>query len=263
MFALKKGSSLVQRPLVSLNRGFLTTPVTSSILDYFKFYNKKKPQLPKERATEDVIKDVEQHKEVEDIHKVKIIGRRDPRQFNKKLILKNLKGFTASSWIPAESKYAKALDKEIQTTKKEDVDLYPNVISKLLGDIQSQTLKDGDSTTELNDLTQRFGIVKQVQLVFGIYIPDLQLTTLSNFDMIEKYLLKELNPDKVPVDELIPDKINWDPAEFEGTNISVGKYVFGGQKSKTLKKLLRKANKLERGSFEDSQQAKSTETTSA
>ena len=65
------------------------------------------------------------------------------------------------------------------------------------------------------------------------------------------------------MDEIVPDRINWNPAEFEGTNISVGKYVFESQKSRKLKKLLRKANKLERNSLEDVQQNNDTQTTTA
>lgn len=263
MFALKQGKTFVNKQLVLHNRGFASTPVAGSILDYLKFYKKKKPELPKERATEDVIEDVEQHKEIEDIHKVKIIGRRDPRQFDKKLILKNLNGFTGDSWIPKKSLYTITIEKEAETTKEEVGKLYPSVVSKLLGDIQSQTLKEGDAHTELNNLAQRFNILKQVQRTFGIYISDLQLTALSNFDLIQKYLLEELNPQKIPVDEIVPDRINWNPAEFEGTNISIGKYVFESQKSRKLKKLLRKANKLERNSLEDAQQNNDTQTTTA
>lgn len=231
-------SRLGQRVVSQPARLFSTCSVRYSILDYFKFYKKKKPELPKQRPTEQVMKDVEGNQDIKGAREIEVLGQRDPRQFDKKLITKNLNGFVVNRWIPKQSLYSKNVkDKE-----------YTSVINEMLQKIYAENFKDpkvGIEDVELDDLAKRFEIIKSVQKAFGLEIPDPQLTLLDNFGKIQAYLVKQLDPKRTLYDELVPDKVNFKESEFEGSNISVGEYVFDAQKSKKLHKLLHKANKME------------------
>ncbi|VEU24309.1 DEKNAAC105633 [Brettanomyces naardenensis] len=242
---------------VSAVRLFSSTQASSSILDYFKFYRNKEVDVPKPRPTEEVIKEVESGKKIDVGSEVEIIGRRDPRQSDKSVILKNLKGFTIHSWVPKTTIYS-------SKQKASSPEKYTQTVSELLREIYSANFDDAKleqfSSLELNDLSRRFQILKEVQEKFGVEIPDPRIAGLNTFGKIERYLTEKLDPTRIPEDELVPDKVYFDPASFEGTNISVGDFVFEKQKSKTLKKLLKKANKLERKAMEQHRDVTETST---
>ncbi|QPG76034.1 hypothetical protein FOA43_003420 [Brettanomyces nanus] len=241
----------VQVPRV---RQFSSSLTTRSILDYFKFYKKKDHEnVPKQRPTEEVIKEVESgSKAIDAKNDVEILGRRDPRQFDKEVILEHLKGFSIPTWLPTKSGSEYAIKLNELTKSNEGVSiskLYTRAISEIL----KQVAGYDSGITELNDLSQRASILKQVQQKFRLEIPDPQIGKLNSFAKIEQYLTQKLDPSRPEEDELVPDKVYFDPAVLEGTNISVGSFVFEKQKAKTLKKLLKKAKKMEKRAIEEHQ----------
>lgn len=220
-------------------RSFSTTRASNSVLDYFKFFNKKTPKQagPVAKDTKEVIEEVKENQDViANKSKIEILGVKNPRYTDKEIIEKNLNGFNATNWIPKSNDFSKSLTQENFKTE----------INQKLNEIFSQE-------QDLSNLYIRFKIFKQVQNSFIISIPDSKFSLLNDLQSYEEYLLQHLNPalklsNKT---EYKPDAVDFAPGQFEGTNISVSKFVFESEKEKKYKKVLKKASKLQKQSLQD------------
>lgn len=228
---------LSARMMASQRRCFSSSVASRSILDYFKFY-KKKSDEPKIKSTEQVIKEVEEGgSKVGAPDKVRILGRRHPAAEDKQVLLKNLNGFQISSWIPKNSVYSK---------KIADGKVYTEVVDEMLNYI-----KEKNAELDLANIADRFQVLKVVQQKFGLEIPDRDLSKLSDYETVQKYLVDRLDPARTPVDELLPDKVELET--LEASNVSTGRFVFEKDKTKELKKMMRNANRLEKKSLQEAE----------
>lgn len=243
---------------VSCNsRCFSTTAKSNSVLDYFKFF-KKNPaaKTAPVKDTDQVIKDVEQNQEnITEIEKITILGTKNPRYTDAKIIEKNLNGFKVNTWIqkPNQNSFVKNLNTEN----------FENEISVKLSEI-FQNLNI-DKQSKLDNLYLRFAIFKTVQSQMSIEIPDYQLSKFVSFDYILNYLQSKtiLNPQikNSEKSEFKPDAVDFNLDEFNGTNVSIGKWTFENEKRRNYKKLLRKANILEKNSVKDFEKAEAGQAT--
>ncbi|GME80277.1 unnamed protein product [Ambrosiozyma monospora] len=252
-----------------------STSLNNGVLDYFKFFNKSKSQTEessevKPQKTEEKIKEIE-HKEapIELEQKIEILGKAQSQAslIYKEELQKRLNGFKIHSWIPKNSLYSKRLAELESKASSADAPaeakpIYQQAITNLLSEITTKFYPDASKSPEtpiaLDELHTRFALLKEVQRKFGIVIPDIKIASLATTAQIESYLFSKLNPANVALasgkDELLPSNaIVLDAAEFEGSNVSVGEWVFEKQKAKTFKKLLKKANELEKVQFEEHQ----------
>lgn len=223
-------------------RQLSTTARRSGIMDILKFYKKSEPAVPT-KSTEEVMKAATSQSEpgseskLAPSNKIQVIGRRHPSHYDPEIKAKKLNGFVVHRWIPKDNKYIRSVD-----SSSED---YQLTITSLLESTFKSSGLEKDS--QLDDLLKRFSLLKSVQKTFGVQIPDVLLSKLSNFSQIESYLVKKLNPEAqfTNKSEFTPDAIDFNEADFEGTNISVGEYVFESEKKKMYKKLTIKAKKIE------------------
>lgn len=221
-------------------RQLSTTARRSGIMDILKFYKKSEPAVPT-KSTEEVMKAATSQNELDSkppsSNKVEIIGRRHPSHFDPEVKARKLNGFVVHRWIPKDNKYIQSVD-----SSTED---YQLTIKSLL----DSTFKSSglEKDTQLDDLLKRFSLLKSVQKTFGVQIPDVSISKLSNFSQIESYLVKALDPEAqfTNKSEFTPDAVDFNEADFEGTNISVGEFVFESEKKKMYKKLTVKAKKIE------------------
>ncbi|ODV85053.1 hypothetical protein CANARDRAFT_199750 [[Candida] arabinofermentans NRRL YB-2248] len=231
--------------LITSYRSFSSTSSQLSILDYFKFYKKSNPSTelePKPKPTSEIIQELEtKSKPIEFKRRIEIIGQRNPRHTDKEIIRKNLNNFKIHSWIPHNSKYSKKNTTET-TYEKEIETLLNSILSNF--EIPSHDFK-------LNNLEQRFKLLKNVQISFGLQIPDLKITQLTTPLEIQKYLIDELNPLKPIYNEHEPNAIRLNNDEFKGSNVSIGEWVFEKQKAQVFRKLIKKSKRLEKESLKE------------
>jgi hypothetical protein len=237
-------------------RSFSTTKPSNSVLDYFKFFKKKNSQdanIPQPKDTEEVIKDVESNQEnITKNTKIEILGRKNPRYTDKEIIKQNLNGFQVHRWIPKSNFFTETLTPEN----------YKSKISEQLTTLFNDSKISIDSS--IDNLYIRFDILKKIQKLFTISIPDSKFTYLSDFSNIESYLITNLNPTlKLSnKNEFQPDAIDFNPNEFLGTNVSVSKHVFKSEKERTYKSLLKKASALEKKTLLDYAEKENSQSTS-
>ncbi|KAH3668796.1 hypothetical protein OGAPHI_002551 [Ogataea philodendri] len=226
-------------------RQFHSSASRASILDYFKFYKKKEtePQVPV-KDTKQVIKEIETRTQAPvAANTVVMLGKHNSEYSDKKLRQQAMEGFVLSSWIPAKSEFSK---KNVQP------ELYKDQITEILTSVfQRHVPATPASELKLDNLALRFKLLKDVQIKFGLSIPDFKLSQLDSFSTIRDYLYQRLDPEGFVIDEKVPDAVHFRPGEFDGTNITVGKYVFESQKKKEVKKLYRKARHAERKSINE------------
>ncbi|TID24620.1 hypothetical protein CANINC_003019 [Pichia inconspicua] len=220
-------------------RSFSSSKVSNSVLDYFKFFKKKatKEQGPTVKETKEVIEEVkEKQDEIASKTNIEILGVKNPRYTDPKIIEKNLKGFKIHRWIPKSNELSMSLTQEN----------YKSEINKALSNIFSEG-------PDFNNLYTRFKIFKQVQQTFIISIPDSQFALLKDQQSYERYLLEHLNPALKLSNKTVftPDAVDFAPGQFEGTNVFTTKHVFNTEKEKKFKKLLQKASKLQKQSLQE------------
>lgn len=225
------------------HRHFSVSRSSYSVLDYFKFFKKKnQDNTPQPRDTKEVIKEVEEKQdEIPIEEKIEILGRKNPRYTDKALIKENLKGFQIHRWIPRSNAFTSTLT----------ADNYRSEIgSKLEAIFEEHKLS---KEQPIDDLYVRFNVFKTIQKLFILPIPDSKFAVLNSFAAIESYLVAQLDPvlKHSKKTEFQPDAVDLDPAAFEGTNVSISEWTFESQKEKTYKKLMRKANKLEKLSVKE------------
>lgn len=247
----------IKQALKQQHRCFSSSKSNNSVLDYFKFFKKKNTDsTPQPKDTKEVIKEVEQNQdEITTNEKIEILGRKNPRYTDKSIILENLNGFQIHRWIPNSNSFVKSLTNENFKTE---------INSKLNSLFDSNKLS---KELVIDDLYLRFNIFKQIQKIFIISIPDSQFTLLDSFKNIELYLISNLDPalKLSKKSEFQPDAVDLDPSAFEGTNVSIGEWTFEKEKQKAYKKLLNKANTLEKISakqFNQSHQESSSSSSS-
>ncbi|KAG7846887.1 hypothetical protein KL941_002680 [Ogataea angusta] len=226
-------------------RQFHNSVVRPSVLDYFKFYKKKDtaPETPV-KDTKEVIKEIEtKTRDPVTSNKVVILGKYNSEFSDAKVAQRAMEGFVFSTWLPQKSEFSK---------RNTGSRLYQEVVSELLTEIFKTHVPSINALDlKLDDLALRFKLLKDVQIKFGTSIPDIKLSQLDSFDKIERYLLGKLDPKSQLFNEKVPDAVHLDPKEFEGTNITVGDYVFESQKRKEIKKLHRKAKKAEQKAIQE------------
>lgn len=221
-------------------RQLSTSARRSGIMDILKFYKKSEPSVPV-KSTEEVMTAATQKSEPQATtaspNKLQIIGRRHPSHYDPEVKARKLNGFVVHRWIPKDCKYIQAVD-----ASTEDYSI--SVATLLEAEFKAAGL---EKDSELNDLMKRFTLLKSVQKTFGVQIPDVMLAKLSNYAQIEKLLVRELNPEAEFTNktEFTPDAVDFNEADFVGTNISVGEYVFETEKKRMYKKLTVKAKKIE------------------
>lgn len=220
-------------------RSFSSTRVSNSVLDYFKFFKKKSAneQGPVVKETKEVIEEVkEKQDEIANKANIEILGVKNPRYTDPKIIEQNLKGFKIHKWIPKSNELSKSLTPEN----------YKVEINKALSEIFAEGL-------DPSNLYTRFKVFKQVQQKFIIEIPDSQFALLGDQQSYERYLLEHLNPGLKLSNKTVftPDAVDFAPGQFEGTNVFVTKHVFNSEKDKKFKKLLKKASKLQKQSLQE------------
>ncbi|GMG40611.1 unnamed protein product [Ambrosiozyma monospora] len=283
IFTLQTHSTMLTRTTIRLptralvqqqqQRLISSTSSNNGVLDYFKFFNKSKSQTEelsevKPQKTEEKIKEIE-HKEapIELEQKIEILGKAQSQAslIYKQELQKNLNGFKIHSWIPKNSLYSKKLAELESKSSSSDAQArpaYQQAITELLSEITSKFYPDASpaSSIALDELHTRFALLKEIQRKFGIVIPDIKIGSLTTTAQLESYLFARLNPANIALasekDELLPSNaIVLDAAKFEGSNVSVGEWVFEKQKAKSFKKLLKKANELEKVQFEEHQKS--------
>lgn len=222
-------------------RVFSTASRRAGLMDILGFYKKSDPAVPAVpvKSTDDVIAEATSPNATQKAvsTKIQVLGRRNPAHFDAEIKAKKLNGFVVHRWVPKDSKY-------IQQVDGSKADYHETVTALLTSTFDALKLQKDQS---LDDLLTRFQLIKQVQINFGVQIPDNQLSQLASFSQIESYLIQVLNPEAQFTNktEFTPDAIDFNEAEFEGTNISVGEYIFESEKKKMYKKLVSKAKKIE------------------
>lgn len=215
-------------------RSFSSTRAAPSVLDYFRFFKKTDKQ-----SSTPAIKPVSNEKAVEiqdtvanDAPKVTILGIKNPRYTDPEIIKQNLNGFVVSKWIPKSNLLL-------------NNDNYKLIINDKLNEIFQ---KNNIQTTIQIPINDKLNIFKSIQKTFSINIPDYQIANLSNYQLINDYLIKILNPNLANsnITEFTPNAIDLPIDSFKGTNVHIGKHVFEAQKRKTYKKLLKKAASMEK-----------------
>ncbi|KAG7694929.1 hypothetical protein KL930_001252 [Ogataea haglerorum] len=232
------------RGLLVSARQFHNSVVRPSVLDYFRFYRKKDtvPETPT-KDTKEVIKEIEtKTRDPVTSNKIVILGKHNSEFSDEKIAQKAMEGFVFTTWLPRKSEFSK---------RNNGSQPYQEVVSELLTEIFKIHAPSTASDIKLDDLALRFKILKDVQIKFGTSIPDIKLSQLDSFDKIERYLVAKLDPKSQLFNEKVPDAVHLDPKEFEGTNITVGEYVFESQKRKEVKKLYRKAKKAEQKAIQE------------
>ncbi|KAG7797064.1 hypothetical protein KL929_002770 [Ogataea haglerorum] len=232
------------RGLLVSARQFHNSVVRPSVLDYFRFYRKKDtvPETPT-KDTKEVIKEIEtKTRDPVTSNKIVVLGKHNSEFSDEKIAQKAMEGFVFTTWLPRKSEFSK---------RNNGSQPYQEVVSELLTEIFKIHAPSTASDIKLDDLALRFKILKDVQIKFGTSIPDIKLSQLDSFDKIERYLVAKLDPKSQLFNEKVPDAVHLDPKEFEGTNITVGEYVFESQKRKEVKKLYRKAKKAEQKAIQE------------
>ncbi|KAG7767647.1 hypothetical protein KL931_003460 [Ogataea haglerorum] len=232
------------RGLLVSARQFHNSVVRPSVLDYFRFYRKKDtvPETPT-KDTKEVIKEIEtKTRDPVTSNKIVILGKHNSEFSDEKIAQKAMEGFVFTTWLPRKSEFSK---------RNNGSQPYQEVVSELLTEIFKIHAPSTASDIKLDDLALRFKILKDVQIKFGTSIPDIKLSQLDSFDKIERYLVAKLDPKSQLFNEKVPDAVHLDPKDFEGTNITVGEYVFESQKRKEVKKLYRKAKKAEQKAIQE------------
>ncbi|CDK28613.1 unnamed protein product [Kuraishia capsulata CBS 1993] len=224
----------ISRSLQSLQaRKFSTTAQTQGLLDYFSFTRKNKLKTA-EKSTKEVMQELEtQDKDLTTQVAIPILGRTDPRNKDWK---KKMNGFSGESWIPSQTTIKAELEGKQDAEKSE-------IITKRVSELHAQYA--GSSDGALSDLSKRFTFLKQVQLEFGVAISDIKLTQLNNLHLVEDFVVSNLLGPKSRFNERFPNAIYLDPKEFEGTNISVTKFVGAKEKQKKFEKLVEQAKLAE------------------
>ncbi|KAG7927175.1 hypothetical protein KL925_002546 [Ogataea polymorpha] len=226
-------------------RQFHNSVVRPSVLDYFKFYKKKDaaPETPV-KDTKEVIKEIEtKTRDPVTSNEVVILGKHNSEFSDEKVSKKALEGFVFNTWLPEKSEFSNRNTGSLP---------YQEVVSELLTEIfKTHVPSINASDLKLDDLALRFKLLKEVQIKFGTSIPDIKLSQLDSFDKIERYLLDKLDPKSQLFNEKLPDAVYLDPKEFEGTNITVGEYVFESQKRKEIRNLYQKAKNAEQKAIQE------------